>query len=232
MIFLTLLYQYLFTIEFKLYILNWLMLLGGRTVLSSNKNVLKTVENICSRLTKLEKIKRYSMIASILEGKIEFSTDLYKDLLKKQVIYANAKGFVTSVYPFSITQTDKVIEFKNNCFPTLYAMCAIDALGIYYLTGESLTIKSKCPVCLNDITIKIDSEKSEVYSSNSDLRVLHVDLKSSCNWAIECCGQMHFFYNEDYLKEWLLKNGCSTKNYYSLTLEEACAVSQKLFEFQ
>lgn len=201
-------------------------------MVSDNKEVLENIQNISFKLTKLEKIKRYSIIYNLLNGNSPIHVDDYQDLIAKNVLTLNCNGKIDSVYPFSITKTDKIIEFERLGKQPFYAMCAIDALGIYYLIGKSLTIESTCPISKQKIIVRMNCDKEKICSNLSTLRVLHVDLTSSSNWAIDCCSQMHFFINENCLEQWLLKNGCKNKKYYSLTLEEACKVAKKLFEFQ
>jgi hypothetical protein len=63
-----------------------------------------------------------------------------------------ATGAVTTAYPFSGTPTAHVVRLDGA--PLLYAMCAIDALGIPLMTGRDGVISSVSPATCETITVE------------------------------------------------------------------------------
>lgn len=61
-------------------------------------------------------------------------------------------GAATTAYPFSGVPTPHVVSVDGA--PTLYAMCAIDALGIPLMVGRDAVISSVCPATGDTITVE------------------------------------------------------------------------------
>jgi len=89
---------------------------------------------------------------------------------------------IISVYPFSLTRTEHQIILENG--KKLFAMCAVDALGMPIMFDRKGKIISQCEKCKQEITVDIVKEKNR-----SGLASQHYDLES---WSSDssCCGNL------------------------------------------
>ncbi|MGT2844890.1 organomercurial lyase [Streptococcus hongkongensis] len=200
-------------------------------MLNKSQDAINQTQNISLPLSGIEKIKRYAIIEQILYHRDNRSFQYEKDLAVKNILHYSSEGQLDAAYPFSLKPTNKTIQIASLPGNTYHAMCAIDALGIYYLLNDSIRIVSDCPMSQETISITMDIKTNTIQTNLPDIRILHVDLSQSTNWATDCCTQMHFFSNQDNLVNWLKANACSNQTYYSLTLDEACRLAEKLFGF-
>ncbi|WP_242537928.1 organomercurial lyase [Staphylococcus capitis] len=65
----------------------------------------------------------------------------YKSLIDKKVI-TTENNKIKCIYPISSEKTNKLV-YTNKSKEPLFAMCAIDAIGIYYTTGLNILILSE-----------------------------------------------------------------------------------------
>jgi hypothetical protein len=104
-------------------------------------------------------------------------------LKEKGLIALQDDGSVTGLYPFSAVPTRHKVQLKDG--RTVFAMCAIDSLGVAYEMEQNSIISSSCPHCDTHITIKlIDGEISLIEPTAS--RAIHVALSDYKDWASTC----------------------------------------------
>jgi Alkylmercury lyase len=70
--------------------------------------------------------------------------DLLAELHDRDVIRLDERGGIRVAYPFSGIPTAHTVAIGGG--PSVYAMCAIDALGIAEMVGRNTTITSTDPV--------------------------------------------------------------------------------------
>src|SRR5262245_17244621 len=73
------------------------------------------------------------------------------ELHELDVVRLDDNGDVRAAYPFSAVPTAHLVTIDDG--PRVYAMCAIDALGIAAMLGRRITIASTDPVAGTDITV-------------------------------------------------------------------------------
>jgi hypothetical protein len=100
--------------------------------------------------------------------------------------------------------------------PTVWAMCAIDALGIADMIGSSVTIASTDPASGVDIHVEVRSGHSiwtpetavvvvgsDPIGASADEDCCPGDGAGAVAAADRCCGVMNFFADPDSAEAWL-----------------------------
>lgn len=124
---------------------------------------------------------------------------------------------ILSIYPLSLLPTDhKVILEKSE---SLFAMCAVDALGIPNMFKENAKIVSKCEGCKQEIIIQI--KNGMIISKSHPHILIWSPRKQESPQAKTCCPLVNFFCSERHLKEWGVKNPDLAKKGHSILLEKA-----------
>ena len=69
--------------------------------------------------------------------------EVLAELHERDVIRLDPAGAIRAAYPFSARPTAHLVDIDGG--PTVYAMCAIDALGMSAMLGRPVTIRSAEP---------------------------------------------------------------------------------------
>ena len=72
-------------------------------------------------------------------------------MVDHDLIQRSISGAITRAYPFSAIPTNHVVTLDNG--HRLYAMCAVDALGVPIMVGTGATVTTEDPVSGVDIAI-------------------------------------------------------------------------------
>jgi len=136
-----------------------------------------------------------------------------------------SNGTVAAAYPLSGVPTQHRVRHAGT---TVYACCAIDALAVPSMVGESATMESRCAHCDQAITVQMRSDRI-LSSRPEDVVVFHV--------ARECCGtgptvltrcpRINFFCGHDHLSRWRDANPGLTGD--TLTLSQAVPRACEIF---
>jgi hypothetical protein len=110
-------------------------------------------------------------------------SSILKGLQHKGLAVVQDDGSITGVYPFSALPTNHRVQFGSR--KTVYAMCAIDSLGIVYELEKDVTIFSSCSHCKRHISIEIVDGKVSIVTPDTTL-ALHVSLSDYKDWASTC----------------------------------------------
>jgi hypothetical protein len=126
------------------------------------------------------------------------------DELEKKDAFLRKKGTqqIISIYPLSLTPTAHKIVLEDGT--QLFAMCAVDALGISLMFNRDVKIVSHCEKCRQEITIEIKDE--EIASmSNPDLRICS-PRSQTYPAAKTCCPLVNFFCSKKHADGWMAQN--------------------------
>lgn len=146
-------------------------------------------------------------------------------LVAKDVLVLDERsGEILGAYPFSARPTRHRVSFDAQ---TVYAMCAVDALGVAAMLGREVRIESRCPLCGGAIDVKADAEA-----------VAHLEPASAVVWLGEpkaraaCCAdwlcpEINFFCWDEHLNKWRL--GQAEASGYALTPLEALYLASRFF---
>jgi hypothetical protein len=100
-------------------------------------------------------------------------------------------GQITAAYPFSALPTRHRVQISGEA--TVFAMCAIDALGISAMTGRPVVIESADPSTGEPITVNVDRATSTWDPATAVVYVGRTGDECAGPSASVCCGYMNFF---------------------------------------
>jgi hypothetical protein len=140
-------------------------------------------------------------------------TRLLQELHDHDVVRLDDHGQIRAAYPFSAVPTAHAVTIHGG--PTVWSMCAVDALGIADMVGSSVTINSSDPASGAEIRVEVRSGHSiwmpatAVVVVGSDTTaastgdVCGPDVPCAVAAADRCCGVMNFFGSPDTAGAWL-----------------------------
>jgi hypothetical protein len=100
-------------------------------------------------------------------------------------------GQITAAYPFSAVPTRHRVQISGEA--SLFAMCAIDALGISAMTGRPVVIESADPSTGEPINVNVDQASSTWDPATAVVYVGRTGGDCAGPSASVCCGSMNFF---------------------------------------
>jgi hypothetical protein len=113
---------------------------------------------------------------------VDVSTTI-ASLKEKGLIALQDDANVTGLYPFSAVPTRHKVQLKGG--RTVFAMCAIDSLGVAYELEQDSVISSSCSHCNLPIAIEITNGEISLIEPASS-RAIHVALGDYKDWASTC----------------------------------------------
>jgi hypothetical protein len=129
---------------------------------------------------------------------------LLAELHDRDVIRLDDRGRIRAAYPFSGVPTVHVVTIDGG--PTVFAMCAIDALGMSAMLGRAVQITSADPAIGDRIEVAVDGVRAHW---RPDTAVVFVGADTPATVgdgsppaagqpgllpaADRCCGMMNFF---------------------------------------
>ncbi len=114
------------------------------------------------------------------------------------IIWREDERHIVSAYPFSGVPTAHQVRLTGR--PTLYAMCAIDALGISFMLNHGVRIRSACFFCHQPVTVEIDG--GLLQGADPSTLVVWVSEREGTCVAEVRCPLMNFFCDEGHLQAW------------------------------
>lgn len=131
---------------------------------------------------------------------------------------------ILAAYPFSATPTQHVVRFADGHF--VYAMCAIDALGMPVMLDADARVESRCTRCDKEIRITVKRNAlAEV--SPPGARVWYLQADACCVAALEQCPSINFFCSTEHLEAWRATQDNAQGT--PLTMDEAFAAGARVF---
>jgi hypothetical protein len=113
------------------------------------------------------------------------------ELADGDFVYLDHAGQITAAYPFSALPTPHQARIAGHA--TVFAMCAIDALGISAMTGRPVMINSADPSTGEPITVHVDGASSTWEPATAVVYVGRTGDGCAGPSASVCCGYMNFF---------------------------------------
>ena len=132
-------------------------------------------------------------------------------------LLAKRDDIIISAYPFSAAETRHAVVFPDG--HTANALCAIDALGMHFMLGEDLEVRSLCPQC--DQAIILHLKEGRIVSWEPAEALEYVNISCTCGCKTQTrCPHINLFCDLDHLEQWRMHNP-SSGNGEIFTLEEA-----------
>lgn len=98
---------------------------------------------------------------------------------KKMVVF-DTEERVQFAYPVSTVATSHKVTLADG--RTLYAMCAIDALGCCFTFDQPVTVESACQICGKPLRVQVNGV-DDIVADPPDAYAVHVDLDKYEDWA-------------------------------------------------
>jgi len=126
------------------------------------------------------------------------------DEFEKKDILLRKKGTqeIISVYPISLTPTEHQIILENK--KKLFAMCAVDALGMPVMFNRKAKVVSQCEKCKREIAIEIRND--EIAWISHPKVMIWSPGRQIAPAAETCCPMVNFFCSKEHLQEWTKEN--------------------------
>jgi len=192
----------------------------GKTLSIEENNIRKfilTQSPILGRIPTIDEIKK------------EFQKEEVDLLLEKldrlDIIHLENKTIVAA-YPFSGAETSHKLCLKGKKYRAVYAMCAIDALGINFMFEADVLIESSCFHCGD--RIEIDMRDDEIIFLNPENTVVWCDREYGDCAATSLCKNINFFSSEKHCLYWR-KESLKRKGNL-LNIDEALYLGKMFFE--
>jgi len=190
------------------------------------------------------RVRRFILTRSPILGRIPFIDEIRKEFnqFKKEKLDAilsildrvdaihldNDKTNIVAAYPFSGSETSHQVYLKRRGFKKVFAMCAIDALGISFMLNCDISIESLCNHCGEKI--KIEIKDNEIIFLSPRNPVVWCDMEYSSCAATSLCKNTNFFSSEIHFEEW--QRGTPIRKGDVLLIDEAFYLGKLFFEFR
>jgi hypothetical protein len=109
-------------------------------------------------------------------------------LAAADLVALDGNGVLAGAFPFCAVPTRHQVSLRDG--PTVYAMCAVDALGIPAMLGRAGVITSRDPVTETTVTVDVDGD--EIGWEPPDAAVL-VARVGTGPLATSCCRVIDFY---------------------------------------
>lgn len=108
-------------------------------------------------------------------------------------------GQIISAYPFSTIPTQHRVALGGN--PEVYAICAIDALGMPFMFDRDAVIHSSCPQCGKELMVHI-TEGIISAAVPDEMVVVYASAPANCCAATDQCPYINFFCSLEHAQSW------------------------------
>lgn len=139
------------------------------------------------------------------------------------IVWTEVEARIRSAYPFSGIPTAHRVLLDGRT--RLYALCAIDALGIPVMLKQGVRIDSTCFVCHTPVTVAVHA--SALHSVFPLRTVVWYSEQDGCCVAEARCPRMNFFCDAGHLQAW--RATASEERGTSLSVMEAFEVGKAVF---
>lgn len=166
-------------------------------------------------------------LKSLVPGGPDRIDSVLQDLAAKDVIFLDrASGAIVGAYPFSARPTPHRVRLDGR---EVYALCAIDALGIAGMLKQPIQITSACPHCGARIGLAVtaDGETITEVEPSSILVWAGVAVAGQGCCAVTLCPEINFFCSPAHLETW--RQGHQGVEGEALGLLPALYVANRIF---
>ncbi|HEX2322697.1 MAG TPA: alkylmercury lyase family protein [Streptosporangiaceae bacterium] len=140
-------------------------------------------------------------ISSLAEHAEPFNvSQVLAELADGDFLYLDPAGQITAAYPFSALPTRHRVRISGGS--TVFAMCAIDALGVSAMAGLPVVIESADPSTGEPITVNVDGANSTWDPPTAVVYVGRTAGERTGPSASVCCGYMNFFTSRAAASAW------------------------------
>jgi hypothetical protein len=161
-------------------------------------------------------------LAEVAAGTGLDSWAVLRRLAEDDLVAVDEAGQLVAAYPFSPTPTPHVVEVAG---VRVYAMCAVDALGIPAMLGRDATITSTDPQTGQPVTVTVAGGVA-LFAPASSVVVFAVTGEGSRS-VDTCCQTINFFTDPASAQAWIA--GHSALRATVLDQDSAVALGRDIF---
>jgi len=119
------------------------------------------------------------------------ATAVLAELAAGDFLCLDQAGRISAAYPFSATATAHRVQISGRS--PVYAMCAVDALGIAAMLGTTVLIRSADPVTAEPIAVTVDGSDSDWRPATAVVFAGRTADQCAGPSAAICCSYINFF---------------------------------------
>ena len=166
-------------------------------------------------------------IITILRGlSRQEATRICRKLAEKDlIVWGEAGECVQSAYPFSGFPTTHTLHLKDG--PKVYALCAVDALGMPVMLGRAADISSRCTYCQAPVEVAVAPEGLRQYRPTESVVWFPLALDVCCPVAESRCPDINFFCSAEHRDTWWQARG--QPEGLSMTMPEAFEAGREIY---
>lgn len=146
------------------------------------------------------------------------------ELAGLDIIALSTKGELRAAYPFSPAPTRHQVRIDAG--PQVYAMCAIDALGVSAMTGRRVTITSEDPETGSAISVAVDGSHA---TWDPDTAVVFAGARADQQdvpSVDRTCGTINFFATASAAQRWAAQHPAITGRVLGLDQALAAGIAE------
>lgn len=144
---------------------------------------------------------------------------------KDLIVWDKAGQCIQSAYPFSGPPTAHIVHLKDGS--PVYALCAVDALGIPVMLGQTADILSRCVHCHTQVEVAVSVQGLGQYRPGDSVVWFPLAEDPCCPVAQSRCPNINFFCSPDHQDAWRQSRG--RPEGLSMTMAEAFEAGQEIF---
>lgn len=150
------------------------------------------------------------------------AASLFAVLVGEDLVHLGEDGEIAVAYPFSGSETRHQVSLNGRL---VYAMCAIDALGIAQMFAQATEIRSSDPISDEDIVVQVAPGGTASWQPAEAIVVTG----RACGGAAfrGCCHVLNFFASPGNAEQYLRERG--DVRGHVISLPEAIAVGRSVF---
>lgn len=136
-------------------------------------------------------------------------------------------GEVRSAYPFSTVATNHIMRFNGWAeSKPVYALCAVDALGIPFMLQRDVSITSSCAHCARPIAIEV--RNGAIVAHHPTETVVWAGTTRTGRAATSICPTINFFCSSGHVEAW--RRDRPEESGSMLSLGEALYLGRGIFQ--
>jgi len=169
----------------------------------------------------LEEVRRRFSLATVGDAEA-----MVEELARSGAVHRNPgdRG-ITHAYPFSDEATAHRVRIAGG--PEVYAMCAIDALGMPFMLRRDADIASACESCGADVTVAVRDGRAASWAPDG-IMVWMKEAGAGCVAATDLCPDLNFFCSPACASAWAAAH--PEQHGEQIGLAEALARGRQVFE--
>jgi Alkylmercury lyase len=121
------------------------------------------------------------------------------ELTRRDLIVVGSRGELLAAYPFSATPTPHRLTLAGGT--GVFAMCAIDALGVSAMLGQPVTVTSAEPGSGRQVGVQVDGDRA-VWSPRGAVVLAGATPDCCAPSAERTCGHINFFATRAAARAW------------------------------